>query len=98
MALSGVTQRDVAADEAGMRVDRWFKLHYPGLAFGRLNKLLRSGQVRVDGGRVKTSSRLDAGQTVRIPPLDEAQAAKPRHMTSATIRDRRDEEIGRAHV
>src|SRR5690606_9233588 len=49
--------------------DRWFKTHYPGLGFGALQKLLRTGQVRVDGGRVKAETRVDAGQTVRVPPL-----------------------------
>ncbi|MBO6725240.1 MAG: RluA family pseudouridine synthase [Rhizobiaceae bacterium] len=68
--MAGVEQIKVADDEANMRLDRWFKVHYPGLAFGRLQKLLRSGQVRVDGGRVKTDTRLDPGQTVRVPPLD----------------------------
>jgi len=59
----------VAKDEAGMRLDRWFKEHYPGLGFGHLQKLIRSGQIRVDGGRVQTSTRLAAGQQVRVPPL-----------------------------
>lgn len=68
--MAGVEQIKVADDEANMRLDRWFKVHYPGLGFGRLQKLLRSGQVRVDGGRVKTDTRLDPGQTVRVPPLD----------------------------
>ena len=58
-----------------MRLDRWFKTHFPDLAFGHLQKLLRSGQVRVDGGRVKTSTRLEPGQAVRIPPLPGATAA-----------------------
>lgn len=93
--MAGVTQREVAADEAGMRVDRWFKLHYPGLAFGALQKLLRSGQVRVDGGRVKTQSRLEQGQTVRVPPLDDG-TARPRHVTANTIRDRSDADVLRA--
>ena len=53
-----------------MRLDRWFKVHYPGLGFGALQKLLRSGQVRVDGGRVKSDSRVQPGQMVRIPPMD----------------------------
>ncbi len=52
-----------------MRLDRWFKTHFPDLAFGRLQKLLRTGQIRVDGARAKTNQRLEAGQTVRIPPL-----------------------------
>ncbi len=59
----------VGKDEAGMRLDRWFKAHYPGLGFGHLQKLLRSGQVRVDGGRVKADSRVQPGQIVRVPPM-----------------------------
>jgi 23S rRNA pseudouridine955/2504/2580 synthase len=58
----------VAGEDAGIRLDRWFKRHYPGLAHGPLEKLLRTGQVRVDGKRVKASERLEAGQAVRIPP------------------------------
>jgi len=64
-----------------MRLDRWFKVHYPGLSFGHLQKLLRSGQVRVDGGRAKTSTRLEPGQSVRIPPL-EPLVIKPRSYPS----------------
>ena len=68
--MAGVEQIEVKPDEAGMRLDRWFKLHFPGLGFGHLQKLLRSGQVRVYGGRVKTDTRVEPGQTVRVPPLD----------------------------
>ncbi len=68
--MAGIEHIRVEADEAGMRLDRWFKVHYPGLAFGSLQKLLRSGQVRVDGGRVKSDARVQPGQTVRIPPLE----------------------------
>jgi 23S rRNA pseudouridine955/2504/2580 synthase len=59
----------VDADEDGLRLDRWFRRRYPDLTHGRLEKLLRTGQVRVDGGRVKSGFRLAAGQTVRVPPL-----------------------------
>jgi 23S rRNA pseudouridine955/2504/2580 synthase len=58
----------VASEDSGIRVDRWFRRHYPGLAHGPLEKLLRTGQVRVDGKRVKAGERLEAGQAVRIPP------------------------------
>ncbi|CAD7033979.1 RluA family pseudouridine synthase [Pseudorhizobium halotolerans] len=68
--MAGIEHIRVEADEAGMRLDRWFKVHYPGLGFGALQKLLRSGQVRVDGGRVKSDARVQPGQTVRVPPLD----------------------------
>ena len=67
--MAGVEQIKVDDGEAGMRLDRWFKVHYPGLGFGQLQKLLRSGQVRVDGGRAKTDMRVQPGQTVRIPPM-----------------------------
>lgn len=68
--MAGIEHIKVDADEAGMRLDRWFKVHFPGLGFGQLQKLLRSGQVRVDGGRVKTDTRIQPGQVIRIPPLD----------------------------
>lgn len=60
-----------------MRLDRWFSVHFPQLAFGRLQKLLRSGQVRVDKGRVKSSTRLLAGQVVRVPPMDDVDKPRP---------------------
>ncbi len=68
--MAGVELITVEAGEAGMRLDRWFKTHYPGLGFGHLQKLLRSGQVRVDGGRAKTDTRVEAGQVIRVPPLE----------------------------
>jgi len=67
----------VKDDERGMRLDRWFKEHYPALPFGHLQKLLRTGQVRVDGGRVKTNTRLEPGQSVRVPPISAAAFQKP---------------------
>lgn len=65
-----VETHQVDRDEEGMRLDRWFRTHYPDLAFGHLQKLLRTGQVRVDGARAKTSTRLSGGQSVRVPPLE----------------------------
>ena len=73
--MAGIEHITVEADESGMRLDRWFKVHYPGLGFGPLQKLLRSGQVRVDGGRVKSDTRVQPGQVVRVPPLDIDQKA-----------------------
>ena len=59
----------VAVDEEGLRLDRWFKRRWPGVAHGMLERLLRTGQVRVDGHRVKAGARLAAGQVVRVPPV-----------------------------
>ena len=67
--MAGVEQIKVEAGETGMRLDRWFKTHFPGLGFGHLQKLLRSGQIRVDGGRAKADTRVEPGQMIRIPPL-----------------------------
>ena len=82
--MAGIEQIEVVSDEAGMRLDRWFKTHYPGLGFGALQKLLRTGQVRVDGKRAKADSRLAAGQRVRIPP--QATGAEPGPATANTIK------------
>lgn len=68
--MNAVETRVVARDEADLRLDRWFKRHFPALGHGKLSKLLRTGQVRVDGKRAKTSQRLEAGQAVRVPPLN----------------------------
>jgi 23S rRNA pseudouridine955/2504/2580 synthase len=65
----------VDEEEEGMRLDRWFKRHLPSLSLSHLNKIVRTGQVRVDGARVKTATRLSAGQSIRIPPLDLAPTA-----------------------
>jgi 23S rRNA pseudouridine955/2504/2580 synthase len=69
----------VDAGEDGSRVDRWFKRRWPHLNHIQLNKLLRSGQIRVDGGRVKANTLLAAGAQVRVPPFpDAAETAEKR--------------------
>ncbi len=75
--MSGVETRAVADKDDGLRLDRWFRTYYPGLKHGALEKLLRTGQVRVNGGRVKANRRIEAGETIRIPPIDE-QAEAPK--------------------
>jgi 23S rRNA pseudouridine955/2504/2580 synthase len=73
--MSGVETRTVGLDEGEVRLDRWFRRHFPEIGHGRLHKLLRTGQVRVDGHRAQASARLSPGQTVRIPPLATDQPA-----------------------
>lgn len=87
--MSGVQNREVGAEDADIRVDRWFRRHYPELKHGRLEKLLRTGQIRVDGGRVKASTRLEAGQVLRIPPLGSVSGAdQPPEYRDINDRDR----------
>ena len=85
---------EVTSGDDGIRLDRWFRRHYPGLSHGRLEQMLRKGQVRVDGGRVKANARITAGQLVRVPPLDpgdvnapEARPARISPKDKAFVRD-----------
>jgi 23S rRNA pseudouridine955/2504/2580 synthase len=98
--VSGVETITVGPSEGGLRLDRWFKQRYPALGFGQLNKLLRTGQVRVDGKRAKTSTRLEAGQQVRVPPLPEEarQAAPPPQKRPPKVDPKMIERLKRAIV
>jgi 23S rRNA pseudouridine955/2504/2580 synthase len=67
--MSGVTLRRVKADEAELRLDRWFKRNCPEFTFGQVQKFLRGGQIRVDGKRAKANQRVEPGQEIRVPPV-----------------------------
>ncbi len=68
-ATLGVQTVTVTGDEAGMRVDRFLEARFPGLSFSHIQRIVRKGELRVNGKRVETKDRLEAGQAVRIPPL-----------------------------
>ncbi|CUH41000.1 Ribosomal large subunit pseudouridine synthase C [Jannaschia seosinensis] len=69
----------VDAGEADQRLDRWLKRRFPQLTQGNVEKMCRKGEIRVDGARVKANTRVEAGQSVRVPPLPEGRApAAPR--------------------
>src|SRR5215472_12916850 len=80
----------VTTEDGEGRLDRWFRRHYPALGHGRLEKLLRTGQVRVDGKRAKSGDRVSPGQAIRVPPLGTAPAApsspRPGAQDDATLR------------
>lgn len=67
--MTEVKRHTVSAEENNMRLDRWFRLHFPQVTSAYLNKLTRTGQVRVAGARAKTNTRLAEGQDIRVPPL-----------------------------
>lgn len=77
----GVEIRTVEAADSDMRLDRWFKREFPSLGHGRLEKLLRTGQVRVDGRRVKAGERLQPGAAIRVPPLGDLAPAPARKLS-----------------
>ena len=70
-----------------MRVDRFLEARFPGLSFSHIQRVIRKGEVRVDGRRTQPKNRLEAGQTVRIPPL-RLEPPKPRDDAPATQKDR----------
>ncbi|HZP71605.1 MAG TPA: RluA family pseudouridine synthase [Pseudolabrys sp.] len=83
----GVQTVAVTADEAGMRVDRFFEARFPGLSFSHIQRIIRKGEVRVNGKRTQPKARLEAGQAVRIPPL-KVDAPAPRESASVAQKDR----------
>ncbi|MEJ6395578.1 RluA family pseudouridine synthase [Gymnodinialimonas sp. 2305UL16-5] len=72
--MSGVQTLTVGSDEGDQRLDRWFRRHFPHIPHGRIEKMCRKGEIRVDGGRVKSSTRVEVGQQVRVPPLPDNAA------------------------
>lgn len=77
MQSTGVQQVTVTQSDSDQRLDRWFKRRFPHLTHGRLEKLLRTGQIRIDGKRAKAADRLAAGQVLRVPPMGDATAPRP---------------------
>ena len=67
--MSRVQLITVAESDVDQRLDRWLRRMFPHLPQGRIEKLCRKGELRIEGGRVKPATRLQAGQQVRIPPL-----------------------------
>ncbi len=78
--MSGVQNITVSEDDAGQRIDRWLRRLFPHVNQGRIEKMCRKGELRLDGGRVKANTRVEAGQTVRVPPLaaSDLKPAAPR--------------------
>ncbi len=60
--------RTIDADDDGIRIDRWFKRHYPNVTHVLLEKLLRKGEIRLDGKRAKAADRIGTGQSMKLPP------------------------------
>jgi 23S rRNA pseudouridine955/2504/2580 synthase len=76
----------VDAGEDGVRLDRWLRRRWPHLGQTQIHKLARSGQLRVDGGRIKADTRLQSGQMVRVPPLPDAAPPRSEGLSSDEIR------------
>jgi 23S rRNA pseudouridine955/2504/2580 synthase len=86
---TGVQNVAVTADEAGMRVDRFLEARFPGLSFSHIQRIIRKGELRVNGRRAQPKQRLEAGQAVRIPPLrlEQERPRTPAGEAEAKTRD-----------
>lgn len=88
--MSGVSREYVKDNESEWRLDKWFNVHFPGLSYGRLSKILRKGEVRVDGKRVKANFRLEGGMEIRLPPLgkdERSVSSKPKAVRRISAED-----------
>lgn len=81
----GVRHVEVRPDEAAQRLDRWLRRRFPQLPYGYVAKILRTGQVRIDGHRAKLGDRLAVGQMVRIPPLHPVDAPPARALPAVEV-------------
>ena len=94
--MAGVQTLTLAGDAEGQRLDRWLKRTFPQLTQGRVEKMCRKGELRLDGGRVKASTRLSEGQKLRVPPI--SADVRPRPETSGSQLTDADVEMIRACV
>ena len=90
--MSAVQTLPVGPDEGGQRLDRWLRKRFPHLTQGAIEKMCRKGELRVDGGRVQASTRVEEGQEVRVPPLGDAAGA-PAPAVARTRIAKSDEEM-----
>lgn len=96
--MSGIQHLEVTAGDGEVRLDRFLRRHFPRLGQGHLQKLLRTGQLRVDGRRAEASTRLSPGQTVRVPPLAERNDRAPSPERSAVRLSNADAQLIRSLV
>lgn len=73
--VPAVRQFRVERDDDGIRLDRWFKRNLPDVTFAMVSRWARTGQLRVDGARATPGDRIEAGQTIRVPPAEPKKAA-----------------------
>ena len=87
--MSGLRTLTVAEAEGESRLDRWLKKRFPQITQGAIEKMCRTGQIRVDGGRVKASTRIGPGAQVRVPPLPKSDAPATKREVSIADDDAR---------
>ena len=76
--MSDIRTFTVSEDDDGIRLDRWFKRHMPEVSFNIVSRWARTGQLRLAGKRAVPGDRVEAGQEIRVPPLEAAPARTSR--------------------
>jgi 23S rRNA pseudouridine955/2504/2580 synthase len=66
--MLAVQQLEISGDRAGQRLDNFLGSQLKGMPKAAIYRLIRTGQVRVNGGRAKPDRKLQAGDVVRVPP------------------------------
>jgi 23S rRNA pseudouridine955/2504/2580 synthase len=79
--MSDVRTFTVSDDDDGIRLDRWFKRHLPEVSFNLVSRWARTGQLRLSGKRAVPGDRVEAGQEIRVPPLEAAPQRSARPQT-----------------
>ncbi|GJL86056.1 MAG: pseudouridine synthase [Micavibrio sp.] len=74
--MSDVRHIEVSEDDDGQRLDRWLKKHVPEIPYVLAQKLMRKGAIRVNDKKAKPDTRLEAGQEIRIPSVEEGTGHK----------------------
>jgi 23S rRNA pseudouridine955/2504/2580 synthase len=88
MSADQVRAFTVSPDDDGIRLDRWFRRNLPDVGFGQVSRWARTGQLRVDGKRAAPGDRVEAGQSIRVPPQgEEAPAPKRKAPERAELSD-----------
>src|SRR5438552_16561852 len=86
--MSDVRTFTVNEDDDGIRLDRWFKRHLPEVSFNLVSRWARTGQLRLAGKRAVPGDRVEVGQEIRVPPLEDAPArARPQAKRNALTED-----------
>lgn len=85
--MSGVQIITLGPDEAEQRLDRWVRRTFPHVGQGRIERACRKGEIRVDGARVKPSTRIGPGAELRLPPLPVPSQGQARPKPAAHVSD-----------
>src|SRR5688572_32751337 len=96
MTADQVRTFTVTDEDDGIRLDRWFRRNLPEASFGTVARWARTGQLRLDGRRAAPGDRIEAGQTIRVPPLDE-QPAGPQPPKPPPLEDRKSTRLNSSH-